>query len=494
MGRTVPPLLDIRTLGGRLVAPILGMACFWAYFRYQIVFMVLYPQSNTVPLGSATIPAHGAFLLVLAILACVALALHRHVKQTMQEHPGLWTATMAIGILGSLVALTALSSNGETHAALAWLSSPLVACGFLAAFLGWGIVVSRTFCATQLVVLSASYLLSLLLFRPSTILNAEMCTLVVPAGSALFWLLSVRLDQPRKPQESADAPSRAPSRNTPLWLFAAFLLAGSVVRGIVDMATPHPDPRRALSLPITAILVVACLVYWLVMRRRGKTDPLPFVLGCWVGFATLFFCGIFAFFVSTGIALGGSLVVIARSMLEVALWMFLCDRASRQHASAVPLFIVGGVFVETASWAISYVAIPSLLPLTGTGAVDSYTLTLIAICALVAVITVVCGVLLVLQSSLHASEKPPSPTPEAAQIPETNRDRTTRLLEADCGLTAREATVALLYSHGYSLSKVAEELGVTTGSAQTSIKSVYRKLDVHTRNELIAVVEGLREG
>ncbi len=495
MGRIVLPPLDVRAFVGHIAAPVLGMAFFWAYFRYQIVFMILYPQSSMVPLGPATIPAHGAFLLVLSVLACAALTLRRQVAHTMRERPGLWAVATAAGTAGSALALTALATTGAAHATLAWISAPLVACGFLSAFLGWGLVLSRDFGTSQLVVLPASYFLSLVSFKPGTVMASELCPLVVPVGSALFWLLSVRLANrvvPHAPTASKDLPPQ----NAPLWLFAAFLLAGSVVRGIADITIAYPDPRRALSVPVTGALVIACVAYWLLMRRRGKTDPLPFVLGCWIGFATLFFCGIFVFLTVNDLSLGASLVVIARSMLEVVLWMFLCDRASHRSASAVSLFIVGGVFVETASWAISYVAIPALLPPTTAGIADSQTVTLIAIFGLVAVITTVCGVLLVLQSPLRAAEKPAQPAggePAPARPIETEDDRASRRLEDDRGLTAREATVALLYSRGYSLAKVAEELGVTTSSAQTSIKSVYRKLDVHSKNELIAAVEELRE-
>ena len=265
----------------------------------------------------------------------------------------------------------------------------------------------------------------------------------MPLGSGLLWLLSA------PPRSVANAPQagsaeRKPSANPSILLFAAFLLAGSVVRGIMDATVVYGGNRRALSLPITALLVTACIVYGVVMRRRHRTaDPLLFVLGCWIGFATLFFCGVFAFLVVDGLSVGGSLVVIARSMLEGVLWMFLCDCAHRRNVPAVPLFIVGGVFVEIASWAISYVAIPALAP-TGDGGPQM--LTLIAIFGLIAVITTICGVLLVLQNTRRESDgaKPPETLAPKAD----GNQEMARLLESARGLTAREATVAMLYSRG----------------------------------------------
>lgn len=42
-----------------------------------------------------------------------------------------------------------------------------------------------------------------------------------------------------------------------------------------------------------------------------------------------------------------------------------------------------------------------------------------------------------------------------------------------------------LCSRGLSLGKVAEELCITKSTAQSHIKNAYRKLDVHSRDELI---------
>ena len=320
----------------------------------------------------------------------------------------------------------------------------------------------------------------------------DLCPLVVPLGSALFWLISMRTIDRHSADASTPADTFFSLRQPAIWLFAAFLLAGSVVRGIADSAVIHPDPRRALSLPITGLLVVACVFYALAARRKRRSaDSLPFILGCWIGFAALFFGGIFVFLASDDLALGGSLVVIARSMLEIVLWMLLCDYASHRSDLAVPLFIVGGVFVETLSWAVSYVAVPALVPQTG-GTVEPQMLALISIFGLAAVITTVCGVLLVLQSTRRSIAVQESVASRTAEQPEVSDERVAQRLEISRGLTAREAQVALLYARGYSLSKVAEELGVTTSSAQTSIKNVYRKLDVHSKNELIATVAALR--
>lgn len=487
MRRVAPISLDLRTIAGNLVAPVVGMAFFWAYFRYQIVFTVLYPQNSTVALGPATIPTHGAFLLSLTLLACLALA-WRPPKRVTRLHLVACAALESLGTLGGLLALAAQTAATSAHTALVWLSALLSSGGFLVAFLSWGARLSEGFCTSRLVVLSASYLLSLVAFRPHTGIPHEAFALAVPLGSSLCWLASTLL---YRTSEIAVRPTNLRTLLNPsVWLFAAFLLAGSVIRGVADSMAADADPRRALSVPITTLFTVVCVGYWLLTRRSGQANALPFVLSCWINFAALFFGGVFVFIMLGDLSLGSSLVVIARSMLEIVLWMFLCDYAHRHHAPVVPLFITGGVLVEAASWAISYVLVPSLAPWASEGLASPRALTLIAIFCLIAVITVVCGVLLMLQSIRQARENPAVPD---RTFPADSGGQSLTTLERIPGLSPRETNVTLLYAHGYSLSKVAEELGITTGSAQTSIKSVYRKLGVHSKNELISAVEELRE-
>ncbi len=52
-------------------------------------------------------------------------------------------------------------------------------------------------------------------------------------------------------------------------------------------------------------------------------------------------------------------------------------------------------------------------------------------------------------------------------------------------LTEREAEVARLLAEGNSQKKIAELMGVSIGTVQTHVKAVYRKLDIHSKQQLI---------
>lgn len=60
------------------------------------------------------------------------------------------------------------------------------------------------------------------------------------------------------------------------------------------------------------------------------------------------------------------------------------------------------------------------------------------------------------------------------------------------GLTQRESEVLVILARGNSLSKVQEELFISQGTAITHRNSIYRKLGVHSRQELLDRIDGLR--
>lgn len=74
------------------------------------------------------------------------------------------------------------------------------------------------------------------------------------------------------------------------------------------------------------------------------------------------------------------------------------------------------------------------------------------------------------------------------------RARCSELAEQN-GLSKREAEVFVLFARGRSASRIADDLYVSTGTVQTHLRNLYRKLGVHSRQELIDLIEeGKRTG
>ncbi len=62
-------------------------------------------------------------------------------------------------------------------------------------------------------------------------------------------------------------------------------------------------------------------------------------------------------------------------------------------------------------------------------------------------------------------------------------------LAAEYRLSAREEEVFTLLEQDYSISKVAERLCISQGTVKTHVHHIYDKLDIHTRDELMALLD-----
>ncbi|HBT95906.1 MAG TPA: helix-turn-helix transcriptional regulator [Coriobacteriia bacterium] len=74
-------------------------------------------------------------------------------------------------------------------------------------------------------------------------------------------------------------------------------------------------------------------------------------------------------------------------------------------------------------------------------------------------------------------------------------------LEANCaavaeayGLTPREREVLVLLAHGRTVTIIARDLMIASGTARTHAEKIYRKINVHKQQELIDLVDGFATG
>ncbi len=61
------------------------------------------------------------------------------------------------------------------------------------------------------------------------------------------------------------------------------------------------------------------------------------------------------------------------------------------------------------------------------------------------------------------------------------------------GLTAKETEVLVLAAKGRTTQRICEELGISTGTANTHLAHIYKKFDVHDRQQLIDILENVEQ-
>ena len=64
---------------------------------------------------------------------------------------------------------------------------------------------------------------------------------------------------------------------------------------------------------------------------------------------------------------------------------------------------------------------------------------------------------------------------------------------ADRGLTPREAEALELLAHGRNTQAIMERMVVSRSTAKTHVRNVYAKLEIHSQQELIDIVEAEAE-
>lgn len=110
-----------------------------------------------------------------------------------------------------------------------------------------------------------------------------------------------------------------------------------------------------------------------------------------------------------------------------------------------------------------------------------------SIAAGVMVFALVCAsFLFFIQSLNHASRNNGSDAVENAS------DRAIGAMAKRFGLSAREEEIVALIARGYTYPQIAETLFITLETVRSHSKSIYRKMDVHKKQELIQIIENCR--
>ena len=507
-----------------------GMTLFLAYFRFQTVIQTLFHKTDVAPFPGGQITALTAFLLVLVVLAaCVAFAAETF-DQMLDERNVLLLIAGAVGTIGAVLNYAA----GTTNSLIFWISTVFFTAGFLANYISWGHYCSRHFSMEMFWLLALAFMISLVLFSAiGAYLPGVKRVLVplIPLLCEILWLIAswkpVNAGTGEGAGEAADAADGTAKDATEenlynplpksklvyILLFATFLLCGSFIRGIVDLQNQYSSVlvfRLYASFVLLGGMAAYCYIEWRRFRKslespkegRGAHEPLTpaerraqedaegerLTLKCWAFLALVFCSGLLQAFLSPASDYGGQLVVVARSGLDFLLWVLLCNTIHAERLRPTRIFVLFSVFVEIVSWLVSYTLIPGI---NATGVADPGRVVEIALILsmflLVTVLTILfAGIALRRQSVFDKT-----PAEEAAA---KTRETLPEALAGKYKLTSREVEVMSLFAQGYSLSKVSQELYISLGTAQSHIKNIYRKLDVHSKDELIALIDSWKTG
>ncbi len=475
-------------LASKRILSIIGMSVFWMSLRYQAVFGVLFPADRAIGQVDFVASPFLVFILFVLLASLFVVVCPQRTARWLQGRVVL--PIVVASSVGSAVGIGAQSGMFPIWACYA--SSVVIALGFVVCVLVWARYCSETFGFTTVLDLAASYAVSLIVFTfigtfaPSL---KELIAIAAPTATGIFWYFLNDPQTYKRDVQKFEVKHIEPY----LALFVGFMLSGSVVRGVVDsinVGAPSMYLRWGLSVAIALAILFGC---WYRFGKRESESGSALSqdvaievenlsLKFWMGLAILFFAGVLSCLLLGSYSTGGQLVVVVRSTLDFLLWVLLCTISRNKNIQPQPLFAACFLVCEALSWFISYEIVPRILTVKFNHfSSAAEMLLLILVFSLIALIIVVSGLAIMRVKSKVQGLR------SSNNLEDFDIDERLHALD-EYLLTNRELEMVSFLSQGYTLSKVAAKMYISKSTAQTHAKSIYRKIGVHSKDDLIDVL------
>lgn len=463
---------------------VIGLACYWPTFRNSF-FGLVFQEGNE---GFGRLDVEYLLFLGLVALWCGACLVRPRLVD---------------GILGArrfaVCGLCVLASVGMSLIycadafGLPWSVScagvVLSSVGFVVLTFAWSNEAARARSRNLFFNIALSFLLSFVLSLTS--LLPGPFSLVLPffswtvSGLAYAAYRAPRVDGRAAPASAAHACGNLAARigsarvalSGLVVLLIAFLVIGAFVRGFLYLGTiAYSSEQTTLSRRVVSF-ALAFLVVVIAYRADSGKPPLFWL---WTLVSLVFFSGLFLIAAAYPLVpdLAGGVAITGRTFVSFFLWVALVLTV-RERGRHLLVPVVGTLFimVECASGFYSYFLAPEIAR-----AIDLPISVYLPFFALLIAFILISSTIVFL--ALLANRK----LSEPADAPRLTREQACAALGEEQGLTAREVEVMERFSQGNSLRKVAETMFISTSTAQSHVKSVYRKLGIHSKQELIDLV------
>ena len=463
-----------------IAVPALGLSFVWPYFRAS--FLTFAPIHLEV---GASVVHQGYMAYVGACMVCALLALLG--ASRVQHWINARFAPLALGLGGALGnALLWIPAPDAVGGTLYAVGAAVATVFFVGAVLCYGTRLASWDRRRAAIVGFASFGLSFL--DNAAIAGPALVGCAFCIGAPLVCAACTPTPTSSAPQPvlAHGAPSTSVLVALGI-LLALFCVSGNIVRGLTNPWVAYEGPTlRALGMSL-ANLVLAVVSIALLARNL---DVRKVLFWNWTAWLALFFVGLFAlaFFKAPLAGLGSDIATVSRVCFTLFMFLFALEATSWTSTGIVRLLALFLLIPEALAACARRIVAPALLAWTGMEPLAiASTVGVAVILALIVAMTVALGKLLLKQvSPEHA------PAAVVAAPPVSPQEAALEQLARTYGLTAREVQTASYVSTGYSLEKTADLLGISINTVRTHMRSIYGKLDIHSRQELIDVLDSLR--
>lgn len=385
----------------------------------------------------------------------------------------LGSAVMALGIFASLPAVLVCGAALVTVGT--GLANIIVGIGCI------GLDMRRLGISVTLAYVLAYALRSVFALLPWSVNLALFC--IIPLATMLVIAPYARplLDQAHAEGSPAQAAVTAPSSFLPFGhqLFVTLLL----FRFIYGFTLTFGEVGRVPLLALGALVPLALVLGYVVLSRKVFSPDAFFQLSILCSVAGFLVLSI----VSAKESLVSTLLSCGTGFFEILMYFVLIALGAKNTVSALPVLAWGNAM---ASWGTLLGA--NFGRFTNAVASDAITTSIISACI---VFGIVAYVVLVQKSFSFAHTiqgiVPLAPLVSAAAgdgAPSPVADRCAAI-GATAGLTEREQEIFEYLARGRNVRFIQDELTVSYNTVKTHVSHIYAKLDVHSHQELIDLVE-----
>lgn len=245
-------------------------------------------------------------------------------------------------------------------------------------------------------------------------------------------------------------------------------------------------PNTTWTIIRVTTLFVAALIVVITFRCTHSEMLLNMI---WLTLTIVLILALFFALITSLNLMGVSkgLILASQSCLNVFLWCVLVVACRKQNISpSLPLALLYAGLLAVSGCVAN--ALGPLLAHGITASIESY---LVAATALLTLVLVLSSMLFLGKNTLRSYDEAPFRVVSEIVLDETDLSRA---LEERYDLSTRESDVTLLLSRGYSVQRIADTLFISTHTVQSHMKSIYRKMAVHKKQDLIDLVEGIKIG
>lgn len=457
---------------------VVGMAFWWPLLRNSIIGFVFSPSLTDHRFSFAALTA----FLVCGCLFAAALVIASRVHPTGRRSPRL---LVALGLTASLAVLGACWGASTRWAYIATaLCAPLLAALYVVLPLAWSRALRQIFgkdAKHLALAIMASYALSFvigylsylpepwLFIRPilSPFIASSLCAVVCGRAST----------------EEADARTLvAPDAKTLYLLVLFFFLVCSVATGFINTGSVAYQPSSSTFLrdSLNIGVVSGLLVIIAVSRKLERVKIWIITL-----LGSLLFGGLLiaTFFHQSLLASGTGLIQTSKSCFSLMLFLIVILDQRPNLAGSEKAVTILFTLPTLLSTVISYFLVPGIVGALAITYSDFWGTLSLLFGFLLGVLLFGFLSAIVLRFVSNA--------PQAQGAVPTNNELA-HLLGERHSFSAKEEEVLSLMLEGNTYKKIAQIMYVSQSTVQSHVKSMYRKANVHSKQELIDQIDHLR--